>query len=74
MRRRSILRRFGPAACQNLAMRHDLVAMRNVARERDELVKAILARDAQLAIDLRNAHARETGRLAVASRQDAKQD
>src|SRR6476646_1206187 len=59
---------------QNLAMRHDLVASRDVAREHDELVQAILARDARRAIDLLNAHVHETGRLAVASRQDAKQD
>jgi GntR family transcriptional regulator, carbon starvation induced regulator len=59
---------------QNLAMRHDLVATRDVAREHDELVEAILARDARRAIDLLNAHVRETGRLAVASRQEVKQD
>ncbi|MFZ0836434.1 MAG: GntR family transcriptional regulator [Xanthobacteraceae bacterium] len=59
---------------QNLAMRHDLVATRDVAREHDELVEAILARDARRAIDLLNAHVRETGRLAIASRQEAKQD
>jgi DNA-binding GntR family transcriptional regulator len=59
---------------QNLAMRHDLVATRDVAGEHDDLVKAILARDARRAIDLLNAHVRETGRLAVASRQDAKQE
>jgi GntR family transcriptional regulator, carbon starvation induced regulator len=49
---------------QNLALRGDMFGSRDVVSEHNELVKAILARDAAKAIDLFNEHVRTTGRLA----------
>ena len=52
---------------QNLALRGDVVGSRDVASEHNDLVKAILSRDAQKSIRLLNEHVRLTGRLAVAA-------
>jgi len=54
---------------QNLALRGDIVGSRDVASEHNELVKAVLARDAAKAISLLNEHVRTTGRLARAAEQ-----
>ena len=49
---------------QNLALRSDVVGSRDVAGEHNDLTKAVLARDADKAIRLFNAHVTLTGRLA----------
>jgi GntR family carbon starvation induced transcriptional regulator len=49
---------------QNLSLRGDIFGSRDVASEHNELVKAVLARDAAKAVDLLNEHVRTTGRLA----------
>jgi GntR family transcriptional regulator, carbon starvation induced regulator len=49
---------------QNLALHGDIFGSRDVVGEHNELVKAVLARDAAKAIDLFNEHVRTTGRLA----------
>jgi DNA-binding GntR family transcriptional regulator len=54
---------------QNIALRGDLVGSRDVASEHNELVRAILARDAQKSIRLLNEHVRLTGKLARAARE-----
>ena len=50
---------------RNLAMRGDVVGSRDVAAEHDNLMKAVLARDAERSIQLFNDHVRATGRLAM---------
>jgi DNA-binding GntR family transcriptional regulator len=49
---------------QNLALRGDIFGSRDVASEHNELIKAVLARDAARAINLLNEHVRTTGHLA----------
>jgi DNA-binding GntR family transcriptional regulator len=50
---------------QNLALRADIVASRNVASEHNEIIKAVLARNTELSIRLLNEHVRYTCRLAT---------
>ncbi|MET0446087.1 MAG: FCD domain-containing protein [Pseudorhodoplanes sp.] len=52
---------------QNLALRGDIVGSRDVAAEHNELVKAILSRDAPKSIRLLNEHVQRTGRFAMAA-------
>ncbi len=56
---------------QHLALHGDLVGSRDVASEHNELVKAILGRDAAKSIRLLNEHVTGTGRLARAAAADA---
>jgi DNA-binding GntR family transcriptional regulator len=52
---------------QNLALRGDVVGSRDVASEHNELVKAVLGRDAAKSIRLLNEHVRKTGHFARAA-------
>jgi DNA-binding GntR family transcriptional regulator len=56
---------------QNLALRSDIVGSRDVASEHQELVKAVLARDATKSIRLLNEHVKTTNRLARAPADNA---
>jgi len=49
---------------QNLALRRDIVGSRDVAREHQAMVEAILSRDVAKSIRLLNEHVRTTGRFA----------
>jgi DNA-binding GntR family transcriptional regulator len=59
---------------RNRAMRGDVVGSRDVAAEHNELVKAVLARDAARAIALFNEHVQVTRRYARAERERASAD
>jgi len=56
---------------QNLALRGDIVGTRDVASEHNELVKAVLGRDAAKSIRLLNEHVQTTGRFARAPAETA---